>query len=570
MTEKLKIVGALGEEALLLPTLVNEALAANSRAKYLFSLLQTARSRADRPDRPFSDLREERLASGVDQSELDAVVAGSRRSPEALYLIPHSEEIVHRALDAVREMVVPLEAVADGDVAKNFLARFQALAAMPIPEDDLIEGACIDDMTRVDRDRGDTLHLLVIDLHKELNVLQAALATETVDGAMTYGLEPGDRPLVAAFMRGVNRTAPLKFDHPGLGTTATRSGSLVVIQNDIGTTDAHVIVVRIAGLGVTTLYSDVHLQRLTFLESLFGDWKVKWDDILSRKDSAMEDGLYHLCVARYEARDQGDLDAFLAFLGSRLVFLIDWNKARKRLRGLLGKNEVQEILKWAADEEIGHMGFLKCGGEELVYRALALAAKGEYRAGMQLQDLLSRDHARQLVQFVFGTATAGLRQGMQLSLIEDEVAAEIDLEHVQETSFAHPDEVEVLARAVSAGIGIATGRIVLDSETAARWAAEGEEVVLVRNEAATSEIAGIVACHGLLTAAGSRTSHAAVVARQLGKVCLVGCNDLAIDMAARQCRIGGACARRGRLAVPRRQRGAHPGGPPRGRYASAN
>lgn len=425
MTEKLKIVGALGEEALLLPTLVNEALAANSRAKYLFSLLQTARSRADRPDRPFSDLREERLASGVDQSELDTVVAGSRRSPEALYLIPHSEEIVHRALDAVREMVVPLEAVADCDVAKNYLARFQALAAMPIPEDDLIEGACIDDMTRVDRDRGDTLHLLVIDLHKELNVLQAALATETVDGAMTYGLEPGDRPLVAAFMRGVNRTAPLKFDHPGLGTTATRSGSLVVIQNNIGTTDAHVIVVRIAGLGVTTLYSDVHLQRLTFLESLFGDWKVKWDDILSRKDSAMEDGLYHLCVARYEARDQGDLEAFLAFLGSRLVFLIDWNKARKRLRGLLGKNEVQEILKWAADEEIGHMGFLKCGGDELVYRALALAAKGEYRAGMQLQDLLSRDHARQLVQFVFGTATAGLRQGMQLSLIEDEVAAEL-------------------------------------------------------------------------------------------------------------------------------------------------
>ncbi|MBL8530006.1 MAG: pyruvate, phosphate dikinase, partial [Burkholderiales bacterium] len=148
--------------------------------------------------------------------------------------------------------------------------------------------------------------------------------------------------------------------------------------------------------------------------------------------------------------------------------------------------------------------------------------------------------------------------------------AQIDLEHIQETSFARPDEVEVLARAVSAGIGIATGRIALDSETAARWAAEGEEVVLVRNEAATSEIAGIAACHGLLTAAGGRTSHAAVVARQLGKVCLVGCNDLAIDMAARQCRIGGACARRGRLAVPRRQRGAHPGGPPRGRYASAN
>jgi pyruvate,orthophosphate dikinase len=117
--------------------------------------------------------------------------------------------------------------------------------------------------------------------------------------------------------------------------------------------------------------------------------------------------------------------------------------------------------------------------------------------------------------------------------------AKIDLEHLEQTSFANPDQVEVLAPAVSAGIGIAAGRIALDSETAARWSAEGEEVVLVRSQPATADIAGIVASSGVLTAVGGRTSHAAVVARQLGKVCLVGCSDLAIDMAARRCRIGG-------------------------------
>jgi pyruvate,orthophosphate dikinase len=116
---------------------------------------------------------------------------------------------------------------------------------------------------------------------------------------------------------------------------------------------------------------------------------------------------------------------------------------------------------------------------------------------------------------------------------------EIDLDGIQETSFAHPDEVEVLAPAVSAGVGIAIGRIALDSDTAARWAKEGEDVVLVRGEAVTSDIAGIVACKGILTVVGGRTSHAAVVARQLGKVCLVGCSELAIDMAARRCRIAG-------------------------------
>jgi hypothetical protein len=139
-------------------------------------------------------------------------------------------------------------------------------------------------MTRADRHRGDSLHLLVMDLHKELNVLQAALATESVEGAMTYGLADDDRELVAAFMQGVRRTAPLKFDHPGLGTTAARSGGVLVIQNDIGTTDAHVLVIRVDNLTVTTLYSDVHLQRLNFFASLFARWKVRWDDIVSRHD----------------------------------------------------------------------------------------------------------------------------------------------------------------------------------------------------------------------------------------------------------------------------------------------
>ena len=405
MSEKLRIIHSLGEPGLLLPSLINAGLEANDRAKYYFTLLQAAAAQAQHPDRVSSDLRRERLACGVEDESCDSVIA-SRQTVEAdgPCRIPGSAAIMAALLREIETMLQPVVEQGSAELA----TRFDTLKrAAPAARGDVVALEDISRMTSGQRAGGDALHLLVIDLHKELNVLQAALATETVDGAMTYGLETEDRILVAAFMRGVNRTAPLKFDHPGLGTTATRSGSLVVIQNDIGTTDAHVIVVRIAGLGVTTLYSDVHLQRLTFLESLFGNWKVKWDDILSRKDSAMEDGLYHLCVARYEARDQADLETFLAFLGSRLVFLIDWNKARKRLRGLLGKSEVQEILKWAADEEIGHMGFLKCGGDELVYRALALAAKGEYRPGMQLQDLLSRDHARQLVQFVFRRLARG-------------------------------------------------------------------------------------------------------------------------------------------------------------------
>ena len=425
MTEKLKIVGALGEDALLLPTLVNDALTANDRAKYYFSLLQGARLRADYLERPFSTLREERIASSVDQPELDQVVAAARRSPEGPYLVPHSGAIVCQLLAAVREMIAPLAAVADGEVSSSYGERLASLAVAATTDDDMIEAECIDAMTRADRHHGDSLHLLVMDLHRELNVLQAALATELVDDAMTYGLADDDRELVAAFMQGVRRTAPLKFDHPGLGTTAARSGGVVVIQNDIGTTDAHVLVIRVDDLRVTTLYSDVHLQRLNFFASLFACWDVRWDDILSRRDGAMDDGLYHLAVARHEAGDRDGLLDFLTFLGSRLVFLIDWNRARKRLRSLLGKSDAAELLKWAADEDIGHMGFLKCGGEELIYRGLALAAKGDYRPGLFLHDVLPRHLARQFMQFVFRTATLGLREGKQILLIEDEVVVEL-------------------------------------------------------------------------------------------------------------------------------------------------
>src|SRR5262249_26010339 len=82
--------------------------------------------------------------------------------------------------------------------------------------------------------RGDRLHRLVRDLHKALNRLAARCAEDVVDGAHAYGLQPDDRPAVTAFMRDVNRTGALKFDHPGLDTTATRAGARLTIQNDVG------------------------------------------------------------------------------------------------------------------------------------------------------------------------------------------------------------------------------------------------------------------------------------------------------------------------------------------------
>ena len=122
--------------------------------------------------------------------------------------------------------------------------------------------------------------------------------------------------------------------------------------------------------------------------------------------------------------------------------------------------------------------------------------------------------------------------------------APIRLDSVARTRVADP-ATEPLARAQVAGIGVAGGAIALDSETAVRMASAGKSVILVRRETDPADITGMMSAAGILTATGSRTSHAAVVARQLGKVCLVACPELEILLAQRSCRIGGEAMHEG-------------------------
>jgi len=120
----------------------------------------------------------------------------------------------------------------------------------------------------------------------------------------------------------------------------------------------------------------------------------------------------------------------------------------------------------------------------------------------------------------------------------------IALDRLERLRFAGGDAAP-LATAVPASIGTAIGHIVFDPKRAAIFAAEGKPVLLVRDDISTGDIEGIAAAAGVLTAAGGRTSHAAVVARQLGKVCLVGCADLRIMADKGLCRIGGREFREG-------------------------
>ncbi len=99
-------------------------------------------------------------------------------------------------------------------------------------------------------------------------------------------------------------------------------------------------------------------------------------------------------------------------------------------------------------------------------------------------------------------------------------------------------EGRVLARGLNAGPGAAAGKVVFNATDAESWADRGDQVILVRIETSPEDIRGMNAAVGILTARGGMTSHAALVARQMGKVCVAGCGELDIDYAARQMRVG--------------------------------
>ncbi|HEY3277093.1 MAG TPA: pyruvate, phosphate dikinase [Syntrophorhabdaceae bacterium] len=87
----------------------------------------------------------------------------------------------------------------------------------------------------------------------------------------------------------------------------------------------------------------------------------------------------------------------------------------------------------------------------------------------------------------------------------------------------------LLAKGLNAGPGAASGKIVFHAEDAEAWAARGERVILVRSETSPEDLRGMNAAQGILTSTGGVSSHAALVARQMGKICVAGCGEVEID-----------------------------------------
>jgi pyruvate, orthophosphate dikinase len=98
---------------------------------------------------------------------------------------------------------------------------------------------------------------------------------------------------------------------------------------------------------------------------------------------------------------------------------------------------------------------------------------------------------------------------------------------------------ELIATGMNASPGAAVGKVVFDSDTAVEWADRGEDVILVRKETNPDDLRGMVVAKGILTSRGGKTSHAAVVARGMGRTCVCGVEALEVDMENRRLRVRG-------------------------------
>lgn len=150
------------------------------------------------------------------------------------------------------------------------------------------------------------------------------------------------------------------------------------------------------------------------------------------------------------------------------------------------------------------------------------------------------------------TATAAVRMAVEMveeGLIDKKTAV-LRVDPIQLDQLLHPmidpdAKYDVIATGLPASPGAAAGRIVFTAEEAEEWADRGETVILVRNETSPEDIGGMDVAEGILTARGGMTSHAAVVARGMGKCCVAGCSAAQISEANKTLTFGDTVLKEG-------------------------
>lgn len=407
---------------MLLPAWINSALQANDHLKFYLSVLQSGAQHALRPESALVDWSREINHLGLrDAAWLKGIASGAYMRDQTL-MVPALDLWLDALAVNLKTMARPVCEVpqhCDPQLLARRDAWLQHIEALK--DEDGLSPQALAALTHGDRQRGDSLHLLVMDLHKQLNALAVVVATEELDGAHVWQIEDADRPRIRAFMRGLSRTAPLKFHHPGLDTSATRSGARLLLQNDIGTNDAHVLVMEVESLSIHLTYSDLHETRFAFFKQMLAKAGYQWTVFAPTTTEGLNQSKpYFVGHAVFTAASEEALHDALQFTASRIVFVIDWNRARKRLQKFVTKAVALDILRQAAEEEFGHMGWLLAGGEQIVFEAMQAIDGEAFRIGDRLDLVLGETAARNFLLELLRVSSVKLRDQQPLALIADE------------------------------------------------------------------------------------------------------------------------------------------------------
>lgn len=200
------------------------------------------------------------------------------------------------------------------------------------------------------------------------------------------------------------------------------------------------------------------------------------------------------------------------------------------IRNTLALHDLESLDKPAFDELLSIMNILE----------------GHYRDICDIEFTIER-HKLWMLQTRVGKRTAGAAFRIAIQLVDegvismDEAVERVSgsqLAQLMFPQFAANSTMELLAKGTNASPGAAVGKVVFDSATAIEWAARGDDVILVRRETNPDDLGGMVAAVGILTSRGGKTSHAAVVARGMGKTAVCGVESIEVRGKDKKLRVG--------------------------------
>ncbi len=287
---------------------------------------------------------------------------------------------------------------------------------------------------------------------------------------------------------------------------------------------------------------DVHEQLRLAIIAVFDSWNSQRAIDYRRFNKIADDFGTAVSVVSMVFGNLGD-DS-----GTGVAFTRDPNTGERKLFGEYLRNAQGEdvVAGIRTPEPISDLAEIAPG----VYRQFIDIADKLERHYCDMQDLeftvergklymLQTRSAKRSAEAAVRVALDMVREGL---IDRTEALRRVDAASLDQLFHARIDPrqtVEVAAKGLNASPGAASGFVVFEPDTAVAWAAEGKPTILVRGETTPDDVHGMIAARGVLTARGGATSHAAVVARGMGKPCVTACSALIMDERARTATLGG-------------------------------